>query len=158
MKKIRAIIVMEKSVGMILALMVVTVSTGIVARYIFNSPLVFADELARYSNIWLTFMGTVLVLQKREYIAIDYVFNKLSPRVKKVVSVINTAIVSFVIFVMFVYGIQLTIMSHIMVTPAFRIPYSYIYIVMPISSFLMIICMHKWVPRMFKGKESEHEG
>ena len=61
MKKIRSSNIEEIVVGFILALMVVTVSVGIFARYFLNKPLVFADELARYSNIWLTFLGAALV-------------------------------------------------------------------------------------------------
>lgn len=158
MKKIRSSNIEEIVVGFILALMVVTVSVGIFARYFFNKPLVFSDELARYSNIWLTFLGAALVLKKGEHIVIDFVVNMLGPRVKKWVRVINTAIVVLTILVLFVNGIWLTKMSHLMVTPAFRIPYSYIYIVMPISCFLMLIRMRKWVPRMVKGTESEDEG
>lgn len=158
MKKIRSSNIEEVLVGFILALMVVTVSVGIFARYFFNKPLVFSDELARYSNIWLTFLGTALVLKKGEHIVIDFVVNMLGSRVKKWVRVINTAIVMLTILVLFFNGIWLTKVSHLMVTPAFRIPYSYIYIVMPISCFLMLLRIDKWVPRMIKGPESEDEG
>jgi len=158
MKKIRSSNIEEIAVGFILALMVVTVSAGVFARYVLDKPLVFSGELARYSNIWLTFFGTALVLKKGEHIVIDFVVNMLGPRVKKWVRIISTAIVMLTIIVLLVYGIWLTKMSHIMITPAFRIPYSYIYIVMPISCFLMLLRVRTWLPRMVKGTESEDEG
>lgn len=59
-----------------LVAMVVVVALQVFCRYALNSPLLWPEELATLSLIYLTFIGASAALKKRRHIAIDY-FSKL---------------------------------------------------------------------------------
>jgi len=52
---------------------------GIVARYVFQSPLVWTDELAGILFLWLAMLGSVLAFQKGEHMRMTAVVARLSP-------------------------------------------------------------------------------
>src|SRR5215467_1927108 len=39
---------------------------GVVSRYVFNSPLMWTDELANFLFLWLAMLGTVVALRRDE--------------------------------------------------------------------------------------------
>jgi len=49
----------------------------VIARYIFNSPLSWSDEIARYFLIWSTFLSVSYCVKKRISIKIDQFQNSL---------------------------------------------------------------------------------
>ena len=45
---------------------IVTLFAGVVSRYVFQSPLVWSDELASILFLWLAMLGSVIALQRGE--------------------------------------------------------------------------------------------
>lgn len=55
-----------------LGLLAITVNlANVVGRYAFAAPIVWAEELMRYSLIWIVFLGAIMVTWKAEHLAID---------------------------------------------------------------------------------------
>jgi len=55
--------------GVFMVLMSVTTFANVLARYFFNSPIQWAEELARYSFIWVVFAGAVVCTKRKRHIA-----------------------------------------------------------------------------------------
>jgi tripartite ATP-independent transporter DctM subunit len=58
---------------------VVVLFTGVMARYVFHSPLIWTDELASILFLWLAMLGSVIALQRSEHMRLTTVVGGLSP-------------------------------------------------------------------------------
>jgi tripartite ATP-independent transporter DctM subunit len=56
--------------------------TGVIARFGFNHPLVWSDELASIVFLWLAMLGSVLALWKGEHMRLGTIAGRLSPRAR----------------------------------------------------------------------------
>jgi TRAP-type transport system small permease protein len=72
----------EITTASLLALMSGATFLNVVARYLFNSPVEWAEEFSRYSFIWLVFMAAVVATTHKKHIIIDIVVAYLPPRVQ----------------------------------------------------------------------------
>ena len=52
----------------------------VLARYVFNASLIWAEELCRYLLIWQTFLFIGMAYQRGELVAVDVVPDMLGPR------------------------------------------------------------------------------
>ena len=77
----------------LLGAVVATVLLQVTMRYVFNAPLAWSDELARYQLVWLTFLGAGLAYRLRMHIAVDAVSEMLKARGLKSLEKVNGAIV-----------------------------------------------------------------
>jgi tripartite ATP-independent transporter DctM subunit len=53
--------------------------SGVVARYVFNHPLVWSDELASILFLWLAMLGAVIALRRDEHMRMTAVVGALAP-------------------------------------------------------------------------------
>ena len=53
--------------GVLVAAEIVILFSGVVARYVFNAPLVWSDELASILFLWLAMLGAVIALRRGEH-------------------------------------------------------------------------------------------
>jgi TRAP-type C4-dicarboxylate transport system permease small subunit len=75
----------------VVAMMVLT-TADVVARYIFNSPTMWADEMASYLLIAIVFLGLAQNLRTDGHIRIDVVTNHVPQGVKRVLGVLAFAV------------------------------------------------------------------
>jgi tripartite ATP-independent transporter DctM subunit len=59
---------------------VVILLVGIVARAVFNSPIVWSDELASILFLWLAMLGTAIAVQRSNHMRLTFFVSLLSPR------------------------------------------------------------------------------
>ncbi len=52
----------------------------VVMRYVFLAPTIWAEELARFLQIWATYIAAAYVLRHRQLIAITMLVNRLGPQ------------------------------------------------------------------------------
>lgn len=71
----RAIDEFNRLIGWILAglllLMTMLIFWQVFARFVVGSPLYFSDEIARFSMLWLTFLGAGYAYRKGTLISVD---------------------------------------------------------------------------------------
>jgi tripartite ATP-independent transporter DctM subunit len=58
---------------------IVVLFSGIVARYVFHTPLVWSDELATTLFLWLAMLGAVIALRRGEHMRMTALIAKLAP-------------------------------------------------------------------------------
>lgn len=95
--------IMNVLLAAILATMVVLIFTNVALRYLFNSGIVFSEEVSRYLFVWLTFVGAVAVLVDRGHQASDFLVNRLSVPARAALRRLS-ALVMFGAVVLFGYG------------------------------------------------------
>lgn len=76
--------VLDGTIALALAVMVVLVFGNVLLRYIFNSGITVSEELSRWLFVWMTFLGAVSALKDRGHLGTDMLVGKLGPSGKKV--------------------------------------------------------------------------
>jgi C4-dicarboxylate transporter, DctM subunit len=125
-------------VALSLMVMVVVVFLQVVYRYVFASPITWSEEMARFIFVWITLLGTFLALKSKNHISIETFLHRFfSPGAQSFVSAVTN-------FFLIYYFIYLAGMGIIMVqkttedlTPVMLIPFSFIYVAIPISAGMM---------------------
>ena len=72
-------LVIEVPATLILLAEIVVLFAGIMARYVFQSPLVWTDELAGILFLWLAMLGSVLAFQKGEHMRMTAIVARMPP-------------------------------------------------------------------------------
>lgn len=121
------------------SLMFVVVGINVFCRYALNHSLGWADELARFMFIWISFLGAVLAYQENEHVGLDFVVEKLpAGRGKDTVKLVSELLVFVVVFFLLKYGL-IVADSATNVSPALYIPMKTVYMIVPVSAFFMLI-------------------
>ena len=109
-------------------------------RYVLNSPIVWADELVRYSLVWMTFAGASLATRDNKHIVVDVIDLALPARARRATSwLADAVVVAFMVF-MIVYGIKMTDYERGMFGETLTwFSYAYVYISIPIGAALTIL-------------------
>jgi tripartite ATP-independent transporter DctM subunit len=69
--EVPAVLLVVADIGVLLA--------GVVARFVFHSPLVWSDELASILFLWLAMFGSVIALRRAEHMRMTAIVARLSP-------------------------------------------------------------------------------
>jgi C4-dicarboxylate transporter DctQ subunit len=64
---------------------------NVIARYIFNSNILWALEITVFLFAWLVLMGASYAVKKHIHIGVDVVINAVSPRARKVLAMLAVA-------------------------------------------------------------------
>jgi TRAP-type C4-dicarboxylate transport system permease small subunit len=110
----------------------------VLARYLFNSPIQWAEELARYAFIWVVFMGAVVCTKRKRHITIDILLSALPSRVSAWVRVVADLCTLAVALAIVYYGAKLTAAAT-QITATLRVPHYVVYIVVPVSAALIAV-------------------
>ncbi len=70
----------EFAAAALVALEIAILFGGVVARYVFDSPLVWSDELASILFLWLAMLGAVIALRRDEHMRMTAAVARLRPR------------------------------------------------------------------------------
>ena len=104
----KVIELIEKIVSCVsVAVMAVLVFANVIARYAFNSPLAFSDEIASYLFILMSFMGTAIAARRHAHLGLSIVTDRLSPKGRKYMGVVMYGISAFFCLLVVIFGIQM---------------------------------------------------
>jgi TRAP-type C4-dicarboxylate transport system permease small subunit len=123
----------------LMLVMTVTVSLQIVFRYVFNIPLGWSEEMARFSFVWVSFFGASALMRVREHINVTVFVDNFPPRLKAVCILLANLCALICVYFFLVGGIALTTNEWAQLAPAMQIPMGWVYVVIPISAVLMAI-------------------
>ncbi len=81
----------ETSIAVCLGLMTLITFANVIARYLFNSNILWALELTVFLFAWLVLMGASYAVKKHIHIGVDVVINMVSPGTRKVMAIISVS-------------------------------------------------------------------
>ena len=76
--------VLNLTIALALAIMVVLVFGNVVLRYLFNSGITVSEEVSRWLFIWMTFLGAIVALHEHGHLGVDMVVQRLPAWAKKI--------------------------------------------------------------------------
>ena len=133
--------VLEVFLVTLMSVLVIDVLWQVISRYLLSSPSSFTDELAGFLLIWVGVLGAAYVSGKKEHLAIDILIQKSTPaRQLKLRILIHGLVFLFALSVMVVGGIYLMYTRFFLEvrSAALQLPLGYVYIVMPLSGFIIM--------------------
>ncbi len=125
----------------LMSVLVLDVLWQVFSRYVMNSPSSFTDEMAGFLLIWVGLLGAAYVSGKKEHLAIDILLQKSTVAKRRKLNIlIDVLIIAFSAFVLIIGGIWLvyTRFALDVKSAALNIELGYVYLILPISGFLII--------------------
>jgi TRAP-type C4-dicarboxylate transport system, small permease component len=135
------------STGIIVVVMVVQV----IARYVFNSSLIWAEELCRYVLIWQTFLFIGYAYHRGELVVLELFSARTAPRVYLAIRILTAIPISIFLYFIIKTGIGHAMRYKAQIIPAFdfiwmsltgnelKVPIFWIYVAVPIGCTILLI-------------------
>lgn len=118
---------------------ITVLSAGIVARYVFRSPIVWSDELAGILFLWLAMLGSVIAFQRGEHMRMTAIVGVLSADRRAFLDVIAAA-ASLAFLVLVVWpAYEFAADEAFVTTPALEIVNTWRAAALPIGIGLMLV-------------------
>jgi len=93
----------------LVALLVLDIWFGILARYVLELGITWTEELARYIMIWAALLAVSSAAHRREHIGLNFVMHMLPPLAQRILQAVIDALgIAFFLFLC-VYGIGMTV-------------------------------------------------
>jgi len=144
--------------------------TNVSLRYLTNESIPWADEVARYLMIWMTFLGAGLVLRQGGHVAITNLQDALPGVAQRVMrGAIVVLLMGFFAYMIWVGQDYMSRMGR-QLTPATRISFWYVYLAIPVGFALLMVHLALIAPRFVRagqrpdsveeeeGKSGDHLG
>jgi TRAP-type C4-dicarboxylate transport system permease small subunit len=84
-------------------LLIVSCVVQVFSRYVLNDSYRWTEELARYSFIWVHFLGTSLCLRAKSHATITFIIDAVPPLIHNVMSLL-VSLILFTVSVVLIYG------------------------------------------------------
>ena len=126
------------ALALLMAVIVAAISAQVFWRYVLNDPLLWPEEVARFSFIWLTFLGLPLLLRQGEMIAVEAVVAWLPERVRAILPGLIGLLTVPLLVVLVWQGIRLIGVVSGQVSPATGLPSGWLYLAAPVGSLLSL--------------------
>lgn len=131
--------------------MIIILFAQVIARYFFDFPVMWSEEIGRYMYIWVVYLGSSLAFINKKHLIVDILVDKLNGSLKiKLFFIIYVSILFFLTFVL-IYGFQYVKINwhHPTYTIKF-IKLGWAYASIPVGSFFMIINIIRLLPEIVK--------
>ncbi|HBS50034.1 MAG TPA: TRAP transporter permease DctQ [Rhodobacteraceae bacterium] len=82
----------ESVIALLLGLMTVVTFANVIARFVFNSNILWALELTVFMFAWLVLLGASYAVKKHAHLGVDAILNMLRPGPRRVLALISVAL------------------------------------------------------------------
>jgi TRAP-type C4-dicarboxylate transport system permease small subunit len=82
------------AVCILTTVLLVVMSAQVLWRYVFNDPIYWSEELARYLFVWLTFLAASMAFRDHKHMAVDLIQPFLGPEARRWQQAIITGILA----------------------------------------------------------------
>jgi C4-dicarboxylate transporter DctQ subunit len=126
-------------------------------RYFFNSGWEWAEEVARYTIVWIVFLGGSICARKGMHLAVDAVAVRLNEARQRILRMaVDAVCVVFCLYlVLYGYDMVALALDAEQITAALELPIGYVYLAIPTGGALMAIRFAQDFVLAFKGGKGE---
>lgn len=131
--------VLEVVTAIILVYMVALVFGNVVGRYFFHRAITWADEVARFSFVWLTFTGTALGVYRGAHIGMDILTSNVPDRTREAFRIAGFVLILVFLMVWARWGVRMAYLNRRFIGSGSGIPLSVVYGIAPAMAIVMIL-------------------
>lgn len=122
----------------LLGAMAIIIFANVVLRYSTSQSIEWAEEVARYMMVWLTFLGAGPVLRYGGHIAVDNLQDALPPFGAKALRLlIALMLTGFFVFIVYA-GLTYVERAQYQMTPTTQVSMAWVYGAMPVGGLLLL--------------------
>jgi TRAP-type C4-dicarboxylate transport system permease small subunit len=129
----------EITIVSLFGVLTVAVFVQVVARYVFNQPPAWTEELARFCQVWIVLLASSLCIRKGSHLAVDYVGPSLSIPVRRILAMTIAVLIAAYSLVVAVWGVRLVMVGLQQISPAMQLNMGLVYLVFPLAGGLMVL-------------------
>lgn len=111
----------------------------VISRYIFNSPLVWSEELSRYLFVWISFLAIADAVRTKSHIALSILTDRMNEDRKQIISRLNYSLICIIGIIITYGGIVLMNLGVRQSSATLGVPMFLVYLVIPVSGVLISI-------------------
>lgn len=127
----------------------------VIFRYVLKMPLTWSEELIRYMFVWTTFLGVPIGIERGIHASFDILRKKIHGSLKKPYEVFLLLLAAAIFFIFIRYGFPFAFKNLNQLTPAMKIPYTYVILAVPVGGAIGMLYVTKNIAVLFaKGGES----
>jgi TRAP-type C4-dicarboxylate transport system permease small subunit len=137
---IRLLVEVERAVigGLMVAITLLTLAQ-VVWRYVLEMPLQWSEEVARYSFVWVTFLGAAALMRMRDgHPAIDALQVATGPRVRQLLQIVNRLVVVAGSVAIAAGGVRMVQLQWHQLSPSLELPMACVYLSMALGPMIGI--------------------
>lgn len=145
--------------GALVGIMAAIVSYAVIARYLFNRPVGWSEEISIYLMIWAIFLGAAYTLKHNGHIGVDLLLSNLSNRLKLIFHGLHYVTGTILMSVLFYKGIELIQLSLMLENRSLDLnfPIFIAQLSIPVGAALLILQMIvKFLGLFFHRKTPQH--
>ncbi len=129
----------ELAAAAIVLIEILVLFAGVVARYVFHSPLVWSDELAYILFLWLSMLGAVVALRRGEHMRMTALVNHIGPARRAQLEAGALAASLAFLFLILAPAIEYAHEEHFIITPALELSNAWRAAAIPVAMGLMAV-------------------
>ena len=118
---------MQQLGGILFLLLFLDFIVQIVARFLFNQPLPWSDELAVVLYVWIILWGCTFMVPQQEHVVFDLLWNSASPLFKKIMQVTGHALLGTLAFIAIPASWDYIHFMGREATPVLEIPFEWVF-------------------------------
>lgn len=141
------------SVGFVV--MCLAIIVNVFSRFILKKSFAWAEEVSYLGFAYTVFFGVCTLYKNQAMIAIDVVVDRLPKTIRRIVSIINFAILAVGNGFLAYYSYILTVEAWVRPTAALRIPYTFMDLPALIGFFVMMLYSIRFLYWSIIGKDIE---
>ena len=143
-------------VGVMFLIIVFLTLVQVFARYVFNSPLLWSEELVRLLLVWVVFLGGAVVCWDGRHLNVDTFFSRTPPKIRFILRVLNALIALLFLTVLAWSSLPLIELEWIINMGSIPISMSFVRIPALLGGVLMItFILLRWFYRIPKEKKAD---
>ena len=131
----------ELLAAVLLAAMMAIVLANVVFRYVLHSPLVWGDEAASLSFIWMAMLGAAIAVDRHEHLRLTIALPLFPPRMQDVLDVFGRVAVAVLLLRLLPEAISYAYEESFVTSPALGLPMSVRAAALPAGIGLMTLLM-----------------
>lgn len=146
---------LDVAIGALLAAMATLVVASVFLRYVLNSSLTWSEELTRYLDAWLVFLGLSVAHRMGAHVRITLLLDLTPSRYRRYIHAFSEVVLFVLLVAVAILGAQLVLSNfdRNQLTPALRIPIAWVYLSVPVGLGLMALQALERVFRLLAGRE-----
>ncbi|CAM5219226.1 hypothetical protein CDEF62S_05492 [Castellaniella defragrans] len=106
----------------------------VIWRYLLDQPLIWSEEVMRYSLIWIVFLGAGPVISRGQLAAVEFVSHAVPVRMGRLIRLGSALLCCIFWAVLVAYGTLILSSVNDMHSGTLEIPMSYVYAAIPLGA------------------------
>ena len=130
----------------------------VVARFVFNAPTIWAEEMSRFFQIWATYLAAAMLLRRQELIRITFIIGRLGPRAWRAAEIFSLSVVAIFSVAAIWYGTIIlldTLRLKRTTATMFDVPQWTTELVIPLGFTLLLIQCGIEITRVLNGRRRQ---